>query len=488
MKAFGLNKITTLSIALLLFSNDCLNAQQKWFSKFGWWGVDIGYDVIETYDGHYIVTGYTGSFTNGNSDVLLSKVHNTGWEMWTKHIGGINNDVGKAIVQTFDTAFVIAGYTNSYGNGGYDGYLIKLNRNGDTMWTKTFGGSDWDFFNDLRITSDSGFVMVGYTYSNSKGGKDMWIVKTDSLGHLQWEKRIGGINDDEGVSVEILQDKRIACFGTTYSFSDSKGNYCLFKTNNNGDSLFFKEWGYPNLTDIGYDFFERPTDNAFVICGTSQSNFGTDTTYYHQMVLDSLCNVLGDVKETGNKLKNQIVYTNAYFNTGKHYAVYDRSDYGQGKRDPNFYIFSGPWFITGTSYGSDEDDVIFSCKRTSDKGLIAVGYTKGFFGTFQEDVFIVKLDSTLFGAVKVVDVQDFNKTSVCKIYPTVTSDKIFIELTKNYSFSELFIQDTQGRTLFYQQALNTKETIDVSTFEEGIYFINIVLDEEKYTVKILRKN
>jgi hypothetical protein len=94
----------------------------------------------------------------------------------------------------------------------------------------------------------------------------------------------------------------------------------------------------------------------------------------------------------------------------------------------------------------------------------------------------------LFGAVKVVDVQDFNKTSVCKIYPTVTSDKIFIELTKNYSFSELFIQDTQGRTLFYQQALNTKETIDVSTFEEGIYFINIVLDEEKYTVKILRKN
>lgn len=235
-------------------------------------------------------------------------------------------------------------------------------------------------------------------------------------------------------------------------------------------------------------FFGRPTDNSFVICGTSQSNFGTDTTYYHQMVLDSLCNVLGDVKETGNKLKNQIVYTNAYFNTGKHYAVYDRSDYGQGKRDPNFYIFSGPWFITGTSYGSDEDDVIFSCKRTSDKGLIAVGYTKGFFGTFQEDVFIVKLDSTLFGAVKVVDVQDFNKTSVCKIYPTVTSDKIFIELTKNYSFSELFIQDTQGRTLFYQQALNTKETIDVSTFEEGIYFINIVLDEEKYTVKILRKN
>lgn len=482
------NKLFLFPIICFIFTNSYFKAQQKWFSKFGWWGVDIGYDVIETYDGHYIVTGYTGSFTNGNSDVLISKVHNTGWEMWTKHIGGINNDIGKAIIQTFDSALVIAGYTNSFGNGGYDGYLIKINRNGDTIWTKTFGGNDWDVFNSLQITSDSGFVMVGYTYSNSKGGKDIWIVKTDSLGNLQWEKRIGGVNDDEGVSVEILHDKRIACFGTTYSFNDLKGNYCLFKTNNNGDSLFFKEWGYPNLIDIGYDFFERPTDYAFVICGTSQSNFGTDTTYYHQMVVDSVCTVLGEMKETANNLKNQIIYTNAYFNAGKHYVVYDRYGLGQGKREPSFYIFTGPWFLAGNTYGSSEDEIIYSCKRTSDYGLIAVGYTTGFFGTIQEDVFIVKLDSTLFGSTKVVNVQDHNQTSLCKIYPTTTSDKIFIELTQNFSFSEIYIQDTQGRILFYQQKLNTNESIDISTFENGMYFVNIVLDEKKYTVKILKKN
>lgn len=471
----------------ILFNMPSYAQYTKWFSKFGWWGVDIGNDVCETMDGHFMVSGYTGTYTYGNSDVMIAKVHKNGWLMWVKHVGGANNDIGKAIVTTADSGFVIAGYTNTYGGGGYDGYLIKVNKAGDLIWQKTYGGTDWDAFNSLQKTTDNGFVMTGYSYTNSKGEKDFWVVKTDSLGNMQWEKKIGGVKDDEFVSVEIMHDGRIACFGTTYSFSDIKGNYCLYKTNNNGDSLFFKEFGTPNAIDIGYDFFERPFDSAFVIAGTTQSPFGSDTTYYHRLIVDSLCNTIYDVKETNKNLKNQIITTNAYLNNNKYYAVYDLTGYGQGKREPGFYIFNNQWFFGGSTYGSSEDDFIVSCKRTSDKGLVAVGYTFG-WNALQEDVFIVKLDSTTNFAQNVVSVQDIENNFSLLVYPNMASDKIFVNTKYLQKPLELFIYDTQGRIILNQKIDNPSESIDISALQDGLYFVSLFTGNQKYTGKLIKKH
>ncbi len=471
-------------IFLLLFQITW--AQQKWFSKFGWWGVDIGNDVVETLDGHYMVTGYTSTFSNGNSDVLISKVHKNGWVMWTQHFGGINNDIGKALVRTADSGFVIAGYTNSYGKGGYDGWLLKINKSGDTVWTKTYGGTDWDIFNALQITSDGGFVMSGFSYTNSKGGKDIWILKTDSLGNIQWEKKLGGTNEDESVAVEILHDNRIACFGTTYSFSDSKGNYFIYKTNNNGDSLFFKDFGYSNLEDIGYDFFERPTDSAFVICGTSQSPLGTDTTYYHQLIVDSLCNIILNQKETQGQLKNQIAYTNAYLNGYKHYVVYDLWGLGQGKHEPGIYVFINQWFLTGSTYGSSENDYLLSCKKTSDGGIIAVGYTTG-FNAQQEDIFIVKLDSTTQYANNVVNVENIQEQFFLHIYPNIASDYVYIDLNKITDNVEVMAFDMQGRKLKEWRISSASERLDISALEEGMYIIYVKIENDIYTGKFIKR-
>ena len=485
-KRVSVLNLFTFTILFLSFTFSVFS-QQKWYSKFGWWGVDVGYDVVETLDGHFMITGYTGSYTNGNSDVLLTKVHKDGWPMWTKNIGGTNNDVGKALVRTADSGFVIVGYTNSYGNGGYDGLLIKVKKTGEVVWQRTFGNADWDVLNALQQTSDNGFVMVGYSYSNSKGAKDMWVVKTDSLGNMQWEKRLGGILDDEFVSVEVLHDNRIACFGNTYSFSDPKGNMLLYKTNNNGDSLFFKEVGNANKTDVGYDFFERPTDSSFVLCGSTQSPYGSDTMYYYQLILDSVGNMLADIKETKGNLKNQAAYTNAFFNGYKHYVIYDLLGFGQGKHEAGFYVFSSQWYITGTTYGSSEDDYLYSCKKTSDKGVVAVGITRG-FNAMQEDVFVVKLDSTLQSALNVVSVENFSEKIDFRIYPNMASEHIYFESVVPVSSAELVIQDIQGK-IVYQDTLNTSfKNIDIRHLEDGLYFLTVLVKGYRYTGKFIKQS
>lgn len=477
-------RLLILSLIISHFSS--VLAQQKWYSKFGWWGVDIGYDVIETLDGHYMVTGYTGSFTNGNSDVLIAKVNQQGWLMWAKNIGGINNDIGKSIVRTIDSGFVIAGYTNTYGNGGYDGYLIKINKVGDMVWQKTFGGNDWDVFTTVITTNDNGFVAVGYSYSNSYGGTDAWIVKTDSLGNLEWEKRIGGTNDDEFVSAEQITDGRIVCAGTTYSFNDANGNYFVYKTTVNGDSLFFREFGTTNKVDIAHDCFVRPGDDAIIVAGETASPFNTDTTYYHFIIMDSLASsVIGQHSFTNGLLKRQYFVTNAYYKNTMHYEVMNDPKYGQGKMEGNFFIFSDIWFTASNTYGSSEDDIIYSCKKTADNGLICVGYTMGFYA-LQEDVFIVKMDSSLLYSTNVVGVPSFgsNQTTY-SVYPTITNDYVTIK-NPDHQPTTLTLYTLTGEVVMNKTFQEQSTTIDISDLSEGMYFISLENGAERTIYKIIR--
>ncbi len=472
----------------IFFQISTLFAQQKWYSKFGWWGVDIGYDVIETLDGHYLVTGYTSTFTNGNSDVLIAKVNKQGWLMWAKNIGGLNVDIGKGIISTIDSGFVIAGYTNTYGNGGYDGYLIKINKNGDFVWQKTFGGIDWDIFNSLIQTTDTGFVIVGYTYSNPYSSKDAWIIKTDSLGNLQWEKKISGANDDEFTAVEQIADGRIIVAGTTSSFNDNKGNYCIYKTNLNGDSLFFKDFGTSNSIDITHDFFVRPADKAMVIAGESQSPLNTDSTYFHFIIVDSTINsTLSEFKFTHGYLKNQFVATNLYGKDNFHYEVINSSGFGAGKIESAFHIFNDNIFYGGSSYGSSEDDFIYSCKRTSDKGLICVGYTKGFYA-LQEDVFIVKMDSSTSYCNNVVGID--NPTLITEkylVYPSITADYLTIQ-KQSTKPTILNIYNLNGELLLNTNYQEKKLKLDISNFPNGMYLITLQTDYEIQTYKIIKTN
>ncbi|MBN1212727.1 MAG: hypothetical protein JXA92_09135, partial [candidate division Zixibacteria bacterium] len=171
--------------------------------------------------------------------------------LWSKNYGGSYNEGGNSCLQTADGGYVALGSTYSYGTGDHDIYLLKLDSLGDTLWTRTFGGSGTDYGYDIQSTVDGGFVIVGKTRSYGAGMMDVYLIKTNSLGLAQWTKTFGGTQNDDGISVRQTADSGYIICGTTNSFGAGYADVYLIKTNASGDTLWTRAYGGTG-GDLGY--------------------------------------------------------------------------------------------------------------------------------------------------------------------------------------------------------------------------------------------
>ena len=168
--------------ALLLKTDSAGNEQ--WNKTFGEMKSDVANSVQQTRDGGYIIAGWTSSYGSGNEDVWLIETDSAGNKIWDKTFGGWNNDAAFSGKQTSDGGYIIAGGTSSYGAGRYDVWLIKTDSSGNKLWDKTFGGSNDDMAHSVQQTNDGGYIIAGYTESYGAGGADAWLIKTDGNGNV----------------------------------------------------------------------------------------------------------------------------------------------------------------------------------------------------------------------------------------------------------------------------------------------------------------
>jgi len=174
---------------LLIFIISTSFAQQSWIRIFGGTYQDVGYSVQKTSDGGYTVAGYTRSFGAGGYDVYIVKTDSSGDTIWTRTYGGVGEDYGYSVQQTTDGGYIVAGGTESFGAGGRDIYLIKTDSIGDTLWTRTFGGVYWDVAISIQQTTDGGYIVAGYAESFGAIDGDVCLIKTDSNGNAAVEER-----------------------------------------------------------------------------------------------------------------------------------------------------------------------------------------------------------------------------------------------------------------------------------------------------------
>jgi hypothetical protein len=234
-----------------------------WDKTFGGDGDQQGTSVEQTADGGYIITGYTSSFGAGKSDVWLIRTDEKGNKIWDRTFGGTGNEYGSSVQQTKDGNYIITGFTDSFGAGENDVWLIKVDSNGEKIWDKTIGGENEDRGYCVQQTADDGFIITGLTYL--KISPDLWLIKTDSNGIYEWDESFGGNAAEFGNSVQQTRDGGYIIAGIAESFSEDASDAWLIKTDCKGKKIWDETYG-----KLGFDFgdsVQQTRDGGYILSG-----------------------------------------------------------------------------------------------------------------------------------------------------------------------------------------------------------------------------
>jgi len=264
-----MKKIIVLLILITLFS--CRKDLPPEYFDFGlhYGGdkYDEGHSIAVTEDGGYIICGTTNSFGAGNYDIYLIKTDSQGNELWSRTFGGEKSDIGYSIIVTEDGGYIICGKTDSFGAGKEDVYLIKTDSEGNELWSRTFGGEKSDIGNSVAITEDGGYIISGSTKSYGLGKEDVYLIKTNSDGNELWSRTFGGKKSDIGNSVTVTEDSQYIISGGTKSYGSGRENVYLIKTDSDGNELWSKTFG-GELRDYGSSVAVTK-EGGYIVCGTS---------------------------------------------------------------------------------------------------------------------------------------------------------------------------------------------------------------------------
>ncbi len=251
-----------------------VNGDTLWTKTYGDTNRNIGYSVAQTTDGGYIITGETFKYVGSNnySDVYLIKTDSSGDTLWTKKYGGTRYDCGYSVAQTIDGGYIIAGYiTVTAGGVNRNVYLIKTDSLGNTEWTKDYGGLGSGIDEEgysVTQTSDGGYIITGYDERDTNNSiTDIYLIKTDSLGDTIWTRTYGGDSDDEGRSVAQTTDGGYIIAGETASFGAGAFDVYLIKTDSSGDTIWTRTYGCQRR-DFAMSV-QQTTDGGYIVAGAS---------------------------------------------------------------------------------------------------------------------------------------------------------------------------------------------------------------------------
>ncbi|MFX0063908.1 MAG: hypothetical protein ACFFC7_17195 [Candidatus Hermodarchaeota archaeon] len=359
--------------------------EEEWSQLFGGTGVDTAASMVQTADGGYALAGYTAPFGEGSQDMWLVKTDDLGNHQWNVTYGGIGWEEAFSVVQTIDGGYALAGYTAPFGEGSQDMWLVKTDNAGNLQWNRIFGGTGIDRAFSVIQTIDGGYALAGETMSNFSWN-DMWLVKTDSLGNHQWNVTFSGYSDESARSVIQTADGGYALVGYTYSFGAGSQDIWLVKL----DSAGSHQW---NVTfgGIGVDnafSVIQTTDGGYALTGESTS-IGAGSNDMLLVKTDNAGNhqwnaIFGGTGTDGGFSAIQTV-DGGYALVGYTYS------FGAGSQDiwlvKTDSAGNHQWNVT---FGGTGVDKAFSVIQTIDGGYTLAGYTES-FGAGSEDMWLVKM-------------------------------------------------------------------------------------------------
>jgi hypothetical protein len=272
-------------------------------------GIALG--MVKTNDGGYALAGScaSGLYGDNRNNAFLVKTSSSGTVQWTKTYGGVGIDYARAVVQTSDGGYAMAGSTSSYGAGDFDYWLIRTDQQGNILWNQTFGtGPKTENPTSLNIntvgddeayslveTNDNGYALVGTTFSFGSGSSDAWIVKTDSSGNMQWNKTYGAAGNEAASCIIKTSDDGFTFAGSAPHYAGTVSGFIdawLVKI----DSIGNMEWnqtfgGAPPPQNPNSSFANsliETSDGGFALAGSTNIGSSSSGGYYYLVKTSSV--------------------------------------------------------------------------------------------------------------------------------------------------------------------------------------------------------
>tara|TARA_R110002072_G_scaffold108418_1_gene235266 strand:- start:201 stop:1751 length:1551 start_codon:yes stop_codon:yes gene_type:complete len=430
----------------------------QWQKALGGSNSDIGRSIQPTSDGGVIVAGSTnstdGDITNniGGGDIWLVKLDNTGNIEWEKTYGGTNDEWPNFIKQTTDGGFIIAGGTVSDDgdisghHGMADAWVFKINQNGDFLWQTALGGSEWDTARAIKQTSDGGYIVGASSESNdgdvsvNQGIDDFWFIKLSSNGTIEWEKTYGGSESEIIRGIEITPDGGYIASGYTDS----------------------------NDGDISFNYGDR---DYWIVKITSTGNLEWEKTFG------------GSDYDLGDNIHSTI---DGYAMVGYTYSSDGDVLNNQGIADI--------WMIKINEFGDIQwqkslggSDTDFtdseSLQLTADGGYVIAGYTVSNDGDVSGnngsmDYWVVKLSPDNLNILE-------NDNVGLSVFPNPARN--FIVIDSSAMIYELNIYSVSGELLMSKNIAKSNSRIDISTLSSGIYILEILNENIAEKVKLIKQ-
>lgn len=467
-----------------------------WQKTFGGSGNEEFFDIQATNDGGYIAIGDTSSSNgdvttnHGSTDLWIVKVNSSGIIQWQKTYGGSNIDRGYKIQPTSDGGYIAIGSTQStdgdiMGNHGeYDLWIIKLDTSGTILWQKTLGGSAGEDGTDVQQTNDGGYIAIGTTYSNdgditnNHGQRDMWIIKLDNSGNIQWQNTFGSIYHDDGTQIRQTSDGNYIVSGSYSFFPTDTSDFWILKLDTSGAIIWQKTYG-GTLRESPYDI-QQTNDGGYILAGYTQSNDGDVVGNHGQgdawmIKLNSSGDMQwkktfgGTSSDYGEAIKQTldggyVIAGNAQSTNGDVIGNHGSSDFWIIKTDASGNI---QWQKT---LGGSSFDIARGIIQIADGTYIVVGGSYSTNGDITEnkglnDSWMVKIQT------EQLSTEENNINNHISIYPNPAKD--FIYLDNLPGGATIHITDMSGRKLFRQKYPDKKITINTSQLINGVYIIQV---------------
>lgn len=453
-------------------------------------GDDAAEGAAQLEDSSYVITGSSDNFPGtGGSQAYLLKLDSLGTPLWSKSYGGDEMDMGKRVAYQQGFGFFIAGTTNSIGAGGYDFYLVKTDLNGDMEWEKSYGESGWERLYDAVLTRDTGMFMVGETLSNPTNNSDMFIVRTDKNGDTLWTKTMGGLGPDGLRGVHRWDDSTFYVAGQTYIDDSSYSKAFIAKYHEDG-SLIWSDTIGPNGN---YYINDVSVSDMDVFCAGYRNGPGVDQNDLYYMRFQHGGVYLGETTQAlqGDYKAHQAT---AYGVPDKRYVGWtffssssqpDGDDMVISKMN---YVFYAEQTMLHLYYY--DPDIINDLIPTSDGGALAVGQTSG-EAIGVHHAYVCKIGPNdvyapyepphiVYGLV--LETEEIQIDDYLTLYPNPTEGIVHLESLLTETI-DVQIVDALGKVLV-SDSFSGKTSMDLTPFGSGMYYVVVNVNGKSAVRKV----